>query len=68
MSEFGVATGASEGRLRKIRLRAAVTAGASSSTVGPDSSNPMRLRKRVEFVKLSEDVYSSVLDELVVLS
>ena len=28
----------------------------------------MRLRRRVEFVKFSEDVYSSVLDELVVLS
>ena len=69
MSEFGVTTGASEGRLRESRLGLRRGRGkASSSRGGPASGNPMRLRRRVEFVEFSEDVYSYVLDELVVLS
>ena len=44
------------------------TSSSPSSKVGPDSSSWMRLQRRVEFVDSSEEVYSSVLDELVLSS
>ena len=69
MSEFAINSGASEGKFWGSRLGLRRDGGkASSSRGGPASGSPMRRRRRVEFVEFSEDVYSSVLDELVELS